>query len=279
VPSCTWLEPEFLALPLPARLVALYVLSGPYTNGLGLYRLVPEAAAADLQISAAAFRRHFSAACHAFNWRFDGAARVVWIPDWLSVNAPQSINVVKSWRTAFNDVPPCPLKQDALTAIQAFLEAKGNGYRDAFGQVLPEDNAIRERDRESESETEHKDARAALARASDPAPLHMGASRKNGHGLREAFDAFWAVYPKKVGKADAWTAWKKRKPSADVSAQICAALSWQVKQDGWIREGGRYVPNPATWIRRGQWDDEPTTAPRLNERTIAVGRAAEEFLK
>ncbi len=24
----------------------------------------------------------------------------------------------------------------------------------------------------------------------------------------------------------------------------------------WQREGGRYIPNPATWLNRGRWDDE-----------------------
>jgi hypothetical protein len=138
VRSAIWLEREFAALSEHERLVALYCLTGPYTNGLGLYRLVPEAAAVDLGIGVDAFRRRFKAPCRAFRWRFDGAARVLWIPTWLEENAPQSPNVVKSWRAAFNEVPACAVKIEASRAIRAFLKAKGEAFHEAFGEVSTE---------------------------------------------------------------------------------------------------------------------------------------------
>ena len=66
---------------------------------------------------------------------------------------------------------------------------------------------------------------------------------------------------------------------AALSEQILAALEWQRRQDNWLREAGRFVPNPATWLNQGRWQDEPTTTPRFNERTLALGKATQEFLK
>jgi hypothetical protein len=115
----------------------------------------------------------------------------------------------------------------------------------------------------------------------------------NGNGLRERFDAFWAVYPKKVGKDAAWRAWQKRRPSAELLAQITAAIAWQVKQDAWVKDAGQFVPHPATWLNRGQWDDEagvvvegrreyyqpwtcphaePCTTPSMCDKATALGR-------
>jgi len=114
------------------------------------------------------------------------------------------------------------------------------------------------------------------------APAAAGLSRPskaNGTGLRDRFEAFWKLYPKKVGKDAAWRAWQKRQPGQDLTAQIVAALAWQRTQDTWLREGGRFIPNPATWINAGRWQDEPCTTPRLSDRTIATVRAAEEFMK
>jgi hypothetical protein len=101
----------------------------------------------------------------------------------------------------------------------------------------------------------------------------------DGTDLRTRFDGFWAIYPKKVGKEAAWSVWKKQRPSAARTAEIFAALTWQRTQEAWIREGGRYVPNPSTWLNRGQWADEPSRTPHLNDRTVALGRAAAEFLQ
>src|SRR5262245_23017277 len=83
VRSRIWIEQWFLTLTEAERLVALYCLTGPPTNGLGLYRLVPEAAAADFHVSVQTFRRRFDAVCGAAGWRFDAEARVIWIPEWL----------------------------------------------------------------------------------------------------------------------------------------------------------------------------------------------------
>ena len=68
------------------------------------------------------------------------------------------------------------------------------------------------------------------------------------------FNTFWDMYPNKVGKGKAYDSWKKNKPPLDKCLQ---ALTWQKKSDQWVRENGKYIPNPATWLNQGRWDDEP----------------------
>lgn len=67
------------------------------------------------------------------------------------------------------------------------------------------------------------------------------------------FDRFWAMYPKKVGKKDAFKAFIKADASID---EILDAVDRQMHSAQWQREGGRFIPNPATWLRQGRWDDE-----------------------
>jgi hypothetical protein len=71
-----------------------------------------------------------------------------------------------------------------------------------------------------------------------------------------AFDEFWSAYPKKTGKDAALKAWKLKKPRID---DVMYALSWQRKSWQWLRESGQYIPNPATYINQGRWQDEPQT--------------------
>lgn len=108
--------------------------------------------------------------------------------------------------------------------------------------------------------------------------LEASGKRLEANGLRERFADFWKVYPRKVGKDAAWKAWQKRKPDVETTLTVVAALAWQKQQDAWLREGGRYVPNPATWIHQGRWQDEPQETPRINDRTLATAHAVEEFL-
>ena len=74
------------------------------------------------------------------------------------------------------------------------------------------------------------------------------------------FAAFWEAYPKKVGKKEARKAWKKVKPDAALHERILHAVDTAKGCDQWRREGGRYIPNPATWLNQGRWDDELTQA-------------------
>jgi hypothetical protein len=70
------------------------------------------------------------------------------------------------------------------------------------------------------------------------------------------FVQFWSAYPKKVGKDCAHSAWKKKNPPIE---RCLSALIWQVKSEQWLKEDGQYVPNPATYINQGRWNDVPTT--------------------
>lgn len=68
------------------------------------------------------------------------------------------------------------------------------------------------------------------------------------------FDLFWQAYPKKVGKLDAMRAFAKVSVSAET---LIAAVERQKRSAQWNRDNGQYIPNPATWLNQGRWEDEP----------------------
>ena len=67
------------------------------------------------------------------------------------------------------------------------------------------------------------------------------------------FDIFWQTYPKKVGKKAAQSAWKKAKITSEQFQDVIRAIEEQKQSDQWNRG---YIPNPATWLNQGRWDDE-----------------------
>lgn len=81
---------------------------------------------------------------------------------------------------------------------------------------------------------------------------------------RGAFEVFWQNYPKKVNKKDAEKAFKAVKVSIDV---LIAAVDKQKASREWQKDGGQYIPYPATWLRRGGWENElaPVTAPTARQ--------------
>jgi len=73
----------------------------------------------------------------------------------------------------------------------------------------------------------------------------------------EAFESFWGNYPKKVGKEAARKAWVKILAPKGTLLDIIAALEWQTDSEQWKTENGRFIPNPATYLNRHSWKDEP----------------------
>jgi len=90
--------------------------------------------------------------------------------------------------------------------------------------------------------------------------IHPSASATQQKNIySEDFKAFWKAYPRKVGKLAAAKAWAhaKEKPTMDI---ILAAIDNQRKCQQWIKDGGDFIPHPATWLNQGRWDDELTTS-------------------
>jgi hypothetical protein len=84
----------------------------------------------------------------------------------------------------------------------------------------------------------------------------LGLGRGKGKGAHdERFERFWEIYPRKVAKGDALKAWAKANPDDALTEKILAAVSAAKGRPQWLNEDGKFIPYPATWLNRGQWDD------------------------
>lgn len=70
------------------------------------------------------------------------------------------------------------------------------------------------------------------------------------------FEAFWQAYPRKIGKDAAYKVWKRKRHELPPPEELAAILARQCHCEQWQRDGGQYVPHPATWLNQGRWQDE-----------------------
>lgn len=71
-----------------------------------------------------------------------------------------------------------------------------------------------------------------------------------------AFETFYAAYPKHEARKDAEAAFAKLNPSDELLATMLAAIAAKRQTHDWTKDGGKFVPLPATWIRAERWNDE-----------------------
>ena len=91
--------------------------------------------------------------------------------------------------------------------------------------------------------------------------------------VTERFERFWAIYPNKTGKQAALKTWSRIKPSAELTEVILAAVEYQRTWDRWTKDGGRYIPNPATWLNQGRWEDQQPQTVQAQDATYQVGQS------
>ena len=91
------------------------------------------------------------------------------------------------------------------------------------------------------------------------------------------FERFWAAYPKKRNKETARKAFKKLK---GVSTEtLLEAIERQKRSQDWLKDGGQYIPYPATWLNAGGWENEETetNVPAGLERYAGLAKLMEDF--
>lgn len=70
------------------------------------------------------------------------------------------------------------------------------------------------------------------------------------------FDLFWECYPRKKSKGDAMKAWRQTEPHRPSIEEILGAIEQQMRSHDWQKDGGQFIPYPASWLRDWGWADE-----------------------
>lgn len=91
-----------------------------------------------------------------------------------------------------------------------------------------------------------------------------GSGRKKSADM-DGFALFWQEYPRKAAKAAALKAWKKLNPSPELVERIIAHVRDHKRSPDWLKDGGQFVPHPATFLNGQRWEDDipPDTGPGM----------------
>lgn len=230
-----WNDEKFRSLSDQGKLVFLFILTHPHLTSLGAMRASLDGLASELGWTSKGFRERFAEPFRNGLLRVDERASFVVAPNFLKYNPPDNPNVVVSWKHSLDLLPECTLKNELIKRVKQLVERLPKG----FAERLPEVFAKPSRTQEQEQEQEYT-------------PIVPSDVRTPPN----AFDSFWKIYPRKIGKLAALKAWKKIKPSPDMVEAIMKAIEEQAVCEQWSKDNGQFIPYPATWLNQGRWEDE-----------------------
>jgi hypothetical protein len=227
-----WRHPGFLALGDAERNLSLYALTGPQTNRIGLFVMSPAAAAEDLGMVPQTLTKRLANVCRTFGWRYDKAARVIWIPSWWKWNPPENVNVLKGNLKDLSELPSCALLGEFANHLAYLPETFHQTFREALKERYPKPSPNQEQEQEQEQEEKQERALRAPARLQpnntrkdddDPAAT-LAVARETlklvnpERPMEELVDAFQDLWSSRSGRAIACS-------RADASRVLKAALS------------------------------------------------------
>lgn len=145
-----WNDEKFRSLSDDSQLVFFYLLTHPHQTSLGAMRSSVPGLAAEKQWKLTRFARAFGEIQTKGMVRLDHRASLLWLPNFLKYNGPESPNVVKSWSQSLDLLPECQLKSNIVEHVKIFLETLPK----AFSEALPEAFAKSMPNQEQELEQE-----------------------------------------------------------------------------------------------------------------------------
>ena len=137
ISPCIWNDAKVRELSDKGKLALLFLLTHPHMTPLGAIRANAPGLACELGWSEKVFRKAFGEVLALGIAKEDAKAPLVWFPNFLRHNMPESPNVVRSWVGAFRDLPESPLKGAMLERTGEAVLTLGEGFRSAFVEAFP----------------------------------------------------------------------------------------------------------------------------------------------
>jgi hypothetical protein len=285
-----WGDSRFRELSSPspsAKYLWVFLLTGPQTSNIpGLFRSGEMALSEELGWSIEGFRKAFAELLAKGLVKADWKARVVWVPNAIKYNAPDNPNVVKSWRTAWDEIPECELKAEAYERLKTSTKGLGEGFAKAFTEGCAKGLANQEQEQEQEQDIN------TLPQTAFADDLTATADTKKSKPTDAQVERIYSLYPRKREKLVAKKAIFKAvtlvmagdidHPAIPLIEDALDYLANRIMLYAKCVQGSDrdFIPYPATWFNAGgfwdderDWNSEPDGKP--NGKSRIVGNALE----
>ncbi len=228
---------------MEAQIVAMYLMTSPHSNMIGIFSLPTMYLAHETGIPIEGASKALQRVCAMGFCTFEADSELVWVHEMAKYQIGEQLDVKdKRCKGVQNELAKVPSPQ-----LRKAFSVK---YKDDFHLIIE-------------------------GKKSKPLPSPSQAPRKQGEGegegegepsVQELFDSkFWPAYPKKVGKDAAFKAFEKRSPDSELAGLMVKAIEDQAKTPQWKKDGGQFIPNPATWLNEGRWQDAPIVVNSKND--------------
>lgn len=226
-----WTDPKIQQLSPQEKLLFVYLITNSHVHYSGIYYLPKSVIAEETGLPNHTISNGLESLMDGMLIRCDDPKKIIWVINMARYQVTQGnkVNLIKGFASQFNKLHKSTLIKEFLIHYQSLVD----------GILNP-----------SEWDTEPMPESVAVAVAVTVTIKDSCAS----------FERFWEAYPKKKSKGDAEKAFKAIKPSEQLLETMISKIEKAKTSADWQKEGGKFIPYPAKWLRAKGWEDVISSA-------------------
>lgn len=236
-----WQDDFILELTPEQKFFYLYLMSNGKVNTLGAYVFPLKMATFELGYNKETVLKLIDHFTEAGKIIYDEATNEVFLLNWPKRNWNKKTATLRALKKDFGALKS-PILREKLSGMLSdfgfFAEKEEtNGNKEeqirTNGTSLTGEKRIENREKRKEKEDEG-----------------------TGFDTMAAFDLFYKAYPNKKNPKNARSRWEKMKVTQEAFSEIMEGLERAKNSQEWAKDGGIYVPHPASWLNAEGWKNE-----------------------
>lgn len=272
-----WQDEFILELTPEQKFFYLYLMSNSKVNTLGAYVFPMTMSTLELGYNRETVKKLLDHFVEAGKIMYDETTNEVFLLNWPKRNWNKRTATLRALKKDFDALKSSALREKISVMLSAFTDGE-----EAIDDTEEQKGTMRNNEEQKGTKRNNEEQKGTNGNNVDildgrkenrEKRIENREKEKEDAGTvfdaAAAFEIFYKAYPNKKNVKTARTRWEKMKVTPELFAAIMEGLERAKNSQEWGKDGGAYIPHPATWLNGEGWKNEykplrQTAAPKAS---------------
>ena len=249
-----WQDEFILELTPEQKFFYLYLMSNSKVNTLGAYVFPMTMSALELGYNRDTVKKLLDHFIEAGKIMYDETTNEVFLLNWPKRNWNKRTATLRALKKDVDALKSPVLREKISAMLSAFC-----GGEDAIDDTEEQKGTNGNNEEQKGTNGNNEDKFAGRKEKREKRIENRKKEKENAGTVFDAaaaFEIFYKAYPNKKNVKTARTRWEKMKVTPELFAAIMEGLERAKNSQEWGKDGGAYIPHPATWLNGEGWKNE-----------------------